>query len=123
MNTKLITERLQLRLLQQDDAEVVYALRSNPIVGKYIIRPLCANILTAEAFVAKTINSIEKGAVIIWAIILKAENKMIGSICFWNFSEDRKTAELGYDLLPEYHNKGIMSEAFQAVLTRIIHRL
>ena len=34
----------------------------------------------------------------------------------WNFSSDRKTAELGYDLLPEFFNKGIMSEALQQVI-------
>jgi len=33
-----------------------------------------------------------------------------------NFSEDRKTAEVGYELLPNYHRKGIMSEALKAVL-------
>ena len=41
---------------------------------------------------------------------------MIGSICLWNFSEDQKTAEIGYDLSPDYQGKGIMHES----LCRII---
>jgi ribosomal-protein-alanine N-acetyltransferase len=40
----------------------------------------------------------------------------LGTICLWNFSEDRKTAEVGYELLPDHHRKGIMSEALTAVL-------
>ncbi|WP_239001346.1 GNAT family N-acetyltransferase [Elizabethkingia anophelis] len=31
-------------------------------------------------------------------------------------SADRKTAEVGYDLKPLYHGKGIMSEALVAVI-------
>jgi len=34
----------------------------------------------------------------------------------WNFSEDRKTAEVGYELLPEFHHQGIMTEALKAVI-------
>lgn len=51
-----------------------------------------------------------------WGISLKDQAHLIGTICLWNFSEDRKTAEVGYELLPDYHRQGIMSEALTAVL-------
>lgn len=51
-----------------------------------------------------------------WGISLKDQPNLIGTICLWNFSEDRKKAEIGYELLPEYQRKGIMSEALKAVL-------
>ncbi|MFT5915665.1 MAG: ribosomal-protein-alanine N-acetyltransferase [Bacteroidia bacterium] len=41
---------------------------------------------------------------------------MIGSICLWNFSEDRKIAETGYDLSPKFQGRGLMSEALKAIL-------
>ena len=41
---------------------------------------------------------------------------MIGNIVLWNFSKDRKTAEVGYDLSPEFQGQGIMDEAMKAVL-------
>lgn len=41
---------------------------------------------------------------------------MIGSICLWNFSNNLKTAEVGYSLYPEFQNKGIMSEALKSVI-------
>lgn len=34
----------------------------------------------------------------------------------WHFSEDRKVAEVGYDLHPGYQKKGIMSEALNRVM-------
>jgi ribosomal-protein-alanine N-acetyltransferase len=41
---------------------------------------------------------------------------MVGSVCLWNISPDRTSAELGYDLHPKFQGKGIMSEAVDAVL-------
>lgn len=41
---------------------------------------------------------------------------MIGSICLWNFSTDRKYAEVGYDLSQEFQGLGIMAESLKAVL-------
>jgi len=41
---------------------------------------------------------------------------MIGSICLWNFSKDRYTGELGYDLHPDHHGLGIMSESIKGIL-------
>jgi ribosomal-protein-alanine N-acetyltransferase len=32
------------------------------------------------------------------------------------FSSDKTMAEVGYELLPDYHRKGIMSEALSVVL-------
>lgn len=40
-----------------------------------------------------------------WGISLKDQQNLIGTICLWNFSEDRKEAEVGYELLPDYHRK------------------
>ena len=41
---------------------------------------------------------------------------MIGTICFWNESADRKSAELGYELHPEYQGNGYMDEAMKEVI-------
>ena len=40
----------------------------------------------------------------------------MGTICIWNLSEDRKTGELGYELLPAMQRKGIMQEAIKRVI-------
>jgi len=107
------TERLILRLINAQDVDITYLLRSNPIVGKYILRPLCKDRVEAKAHVDKVINLMQSNESIIWVIEFE---KSIGTICLWNFSKDRKTAEIGYDLLPEYYNKGIMTEALKTVL-------
>ncbi|MHB1392864.1 MAG: GNAT family N-acetyltransferase [Clostridia bacterium] len=52
----------------------------------------------------------------LWGITPKNENKLIGSICLWNISEELSKAEIGYELMTEYQGKGIMSEAIKAVI-------
>ena len=41
---------------------------------------------------------------------------MIGTVCFWNLSADRKSAELGYELHPDHQGKGYMHEAMKEVI-------
>jgi ribosomal-protein-alanine N-acetyltransferase len=47
---------------------------------------------------------------------LKGKSQLIGSISLWNFSKDGTSAEVGYDLSPNFQNKGIMTEALQKVI-------
>jgi ribosomal-protein-alanine N-acetyltransferase len=61
-------------------------------------------------------DNLKTDKAIAWGITTKESDVLIGSICLWNFSEDKKTAEVGYDLDPEFQGKGIMSEALKAVL-------
>lgn len=51
-----------------------------------------------------------------WGITILGDTAIIGTICLWNFSEDYKTAEAGYNMNPDFQGKGIMSEALKGVL-------
>ncbi len=46
----------------------------------------------------------------------KDESKLLGTICLWKISKDEAKAEIGYELLPENHGKGIMQEVIPRVL-------
>ena len=50
------------------------------------------------------------------AVELKATDEAVGTLGFYNYSEDSKRAELGYDLLIEHWGKGYMTEAVKALL-------
>ncbi|MGB1211670.1 MAG: GNAT family N-acetyltransferase [Lacinutrix venerupis] len=118
INSKnLESKRLILRSTNMDDVELVYALRSNAIVRKYIMQPLYKTQEEAVIHIKNLLIYLKENKSISWTIINKKTNQKLGSICLWNLSEDRKTAEVGYDLLPEYFNKGYMSEALQEVIS------
>ena len=120
LNTKgfpiISTKRLLLRQLLEEDDKAIFRIRSNEIVYKFIDKQPQKSIKEAQDFIAKTNKSIANGEIFYWGIVLKETDELVGTICFWNFSEDKMTAELGYELYPDFHRKGIMNEAIESVL-------
>jgi len=113
---QLATERLTLRQLTLSDATAIFALRSDERVNHYLDRPACRNLSEAEAFVEKINSGIAAGKSLYWAVCLRENPLLIGTICLWNFSKDHQSAVLGYELSPDFQGRGIMSEALGGVL-------
>ena len=42
-------------------------------------------------------EDMRKNEVVLWGITLKGDDKVIGSICYWNILEDELKAEIGYE--------------------------
>jgi [ribosomal protein S5]-alanine N-acetyltransferase len=120
---QLLTERLLLRQLSLNDAEEIFALRSNEIVNKYLDRKKAESIDDAKDFIKKINLGIELNQSIFWAICLRDQFKLIGTICLWNFSHEENKAEIGYELLPQFHGRGMMQEAFLKVVEFGFHTL
>ena len=113
------SKRLFLRNIKASDAETIFFLRSDKTVNQFIKRPKhrqTKSIEDAFSFIEKQHKNIENNVSIVWGITLKNDPQLIGTICLWNFSESRDVAEVGYDLNPEFHNKGIMSEALNMII-------
>jgi len=108
---ELKTKRLLLRKLKKSDIQEIFSIRSNDTVNKYIERKKPKDLKQAKEFIKETLEGIKNNKWIYWAISLKDYPKLIGTICLWNFSNKNKNAEIGFELSPEYHGKGIMNEA------------
>lgn len=111
----LITERLNLRKILPADLDRIHYFRSDKEINKYIKRVPQTRKMTIE-HIEKITSDFRTDKSISWGITTKESNELIGSICLWNFSEDKKTAEVGYDLDPKFQGQGIMSEALKAIL-------
>ncbi|MBT3871747.1 MAG: GNAT family N-acetyltransferase [Flavobacteriaceae bacterium] len=107
----LTSERLMLRNVLYSDFLDILNLRSNELVTQYIDRPKMKTEEEALKFIFDRKKDNAENKVFYWGIMLKSTKKLIGTICLWNISEDRTYAEIGYDLIPEYHRKGYMNEA------------
>jgi len=107
----LETERLLLRKVDANDIKEIFALRSNPETMKYIPRPLVKTDEDALEHIAMIDTKIETNEGINWAITLKDNPKLIGVIGHYMIKPENYRAEIGYMLLPEFHGKGIISEA------------
>lgn len=112
----LETERLLLRRVVYEDVDEIFALRSDREVMKYIPRPLVNNAEEALVHIAIIDEKIDTNEGINWAITLKGDCKLIGVIGHYRIKPEHFRAEIGYMLLPEYHGKGIISEAIKEVV-------
>lgn len=119
----LSTERLNLRNIELSDAEDLFVLRSDKRVMAFMDRPL----FTASEEAAQMIREIHKAAAsnegITWAISLKNESNLIGTISYWRITKEHYRAEIGYYLHPDYWAKGLMQEALQPVLEYGFHHM
>ena len=112
----LKTERLILRQLVSSDANEIFALRSDPNVNKYLDREPAKSMDDAKTFIQIINENIQRNDSIYWAITLCDTDKLIGTICLFDFSDDNEMAEIGYELLPGWQGKGIMQEATSKVI-------
>lgn len=113
---QLATKRLVLRQLTVADADAIAALRSNAIVNKYLGRSKTTSPAEAIQFIDKINTAISNNTSLYWVIVLQENNEMVGTICLWNIIIEDDSAEIGYELDPNFHGRGIMQEAIQAVI-------
>jgi [ribosomal protein S5]-alanine N-acetyltransferase len=110
------TARLVLRRLKMSDTEAIHAIRSNTEVNTYLDRPFSISTDEAASFIQKIENLVASNEGLYWAITLKDNGALIGTICYWNIDAEKDAAEIGYELLPHFQGKGIMTEALKSVI-------
>jgi ribosomal-protein-alanine N-acetyltransferase len=113
----LETERLVLRRTVLDDAKDYFFLRSSPKAMKHICKPLHTSIEDTKNMIYKINEMISFNDGISWAVCLKTDNKMIGSVSFHRIEKEHYRAEIGYMLHPDYWRQGIVSEAVEAIIS------
>lgn len=112
----LTTDRLTLRELRHSDEQEVYELRKDDEVNRFLAREKAKSIEDARKFITMILQKTRNNESILWAINQKGEDKLIGSIVYYNISAKDYRAEIGYELSPAQQGKGIMQEALEAVI-------
>ena len=111
------TKRLMLRKINQEDRNEIFSIKSNEKMLEYLDNKKYESIEEAEEYIERINDSIGDNKSIMWGIALKDNDSMIiGTICLWNFNIEDKSAEVGYELMPEFQGKGIMDEALKSVI-------
>ena len=112
----LTTERLTLRQLSIDDQQNIFALRSDTEINKYLGRAPSKTIEDAINFINRINDNIKKNNSLYWAITLTETNTFVGTICLFDFSNEKNSCEIGYELMIKFQGQGIMKEATQEVI-------
>ena len=111
----LRTDRLELVQITVDNVKDIYELFSDTqVVAFYNLLPFQKE-EEAAAIIEKLQALYNERLGIRWGIRLKGTTKIIGSAGFNNYTKNHR-ANIGYDLKPEYWNKGIVTEAIKAIV-------
>jgi ribosomal-protein-alanine N-acetyltransferase len=109
----IVTDRLVLRNISMDDAEEMFQLRTNEEAMKYINKPKLKSIDEVRELIKKMSDVSIR---IQWAITLKKDDKLIGTIGYHIIEKENYRAEIGYMIHPQYWNSGLMTEALTKVI-------
>ncbi len=113
---KLDCERLLLRRIERSDAPDMYEYAQRQDVTKYLLWSPHDSLAYTEQYLGFVQTQYRDGIFYDWALILKSENKMIGTCGFTSFDNDNNSAEIGYVINPEYRGNGYACEALERVL-------
>ncbi|MCA9908534.1 MAG: GNAT family N-acetyltransferase [Anaerolineae bacterium] len=122
------TSRLRLRQLQPSDAEAMFAIKSNLVVTHAYGRTPHNSLDDTQAWMERIHGNYERREGLVWAVTFPDKDVVIGSVLLWNFDEDYRCGELGYELDPAFWRQGIMVEAVPVVLRYVfadldLHRI
>ena len=112
----LSTERLNLRRLSNEDEEEIFFLRSDKEMLQFLDRDPAQSIEEARQWIGTINEGIDGNQYIAWAIALRNDPALIGTITFWNIKKEHYRAEIGYALHPLCQGRGLMQEAMTVVL-------
>ena len=113
---KIETERLILRHMKVSDARDMYDYARRPQVTRYLLWAPHDSLDYTRSYLKQVERCYRQGTFHDFGVILKENNRLIGTCGFARIDEANSTAEAGYVLNPDYWGKGIATEALSAVI-------
>lgn len=110
------TERLIIRRMQRSDAEDMYEYAKCAEVTEYLLWKEHASIDYTRAYLSAIQKHYRAGTYFDYAVVLKEENRMIGTCGFSRIDKADNAAEIGYVINPAYQRRGYASEAVIALM-------
>lgn len=105
------TQRLVLRPIRVDDAEAIFAIRSDPLVSRYGSSLPWTSMDLAHEWVARIMGDNDSNTNLQLALERKEDRAVLGSCALFHLDKQCRHAEIGYNLNSAYWGKGYMHEA------------
>ena len=99
---QLFSQRLKLRQVMTEDVNEMFFLRSNERVLEFLDRTPAKSIEEVQQFIQKLKDLEDKHEAVTWAITLKENANLIGTIGYWRILKEHYRAEIGYVLHPDF---------------------
>lgn len=105
-------ERICLRPIVEEDAEAMFAYARDPEVTRFLPWEPAPDVDSVRPFLREQVDKRRSGESLALAIVLRENNRMIGSTDLMDLKGGRtRQAELGYLLARPYWGRGLMTEA------------
>ena len=111
----LETPRLLLRQLTIADINAIEKFTTDDEVTVFFICDTHQSLNETEAFLNELLKKYEHGS-LIWGIIVKENDRLVGIIEFSEYRRDEKIAEMGCIIAKSYWKNDYASEATQALI-------
>ena len=112
----LDTPRLRLRKLTMQDATDIFRYSRDTQVARHVLWDAHRTIGDSRAYLRYMLRRYRQHEAASWGIEYRATGQIIGTIGFMWIQTDNSAAEVGYSLSRDYWNRGLMTEALQAVI-------
>ncbi|MBQ9827624.1 MAG: GNAT family N-acetyltransferase [Lachnospiraceae bacterium] len=121
---RIETERLILRKFVPEDAEPAFRnWCSDPEVTRYLTWPTHTDVSVTDKIIALWIDGYKDPSFYQWAIVLKEIDEPIGSISIVAVNESVEAVDIGYCIGKKWWHKGIVTEAFRAIIPYLFHEV
>ena len=108
---RLETDRLVLRRAASSDVADVFAYASDPEVARHSTWEPHDSLDASRTFVASLLAHYAAAEVANWVVVLKGEDRVVGTCGFVYWNPRHNRAEIGYALARRLWGRGLMTEA------------
>lgn len=112
----LVTDRLRIRPLSEEDLPALFALFSDPEVVRYWELPLMREPADAVRFLEAVREGLASRTLLEWGVTEAAGGPVIGTVAFSGWIPAHRRAEVGFALRRDRWGRGLASEALRALL-------
>lgn len=119
----LETEDLLLRKPAMKDAKDIFSYASDPEVARYVLWEPHKSLADTRAFLRFLRSRIRNGYPSSWVVVHRDTGKVIGTIGFVWYSDENRSAELGYSFARPYWNLGYATQALKAVVDAVFRSI
>ncbi|MCP4332234.1 MAG: GNAT family N-acetyltransferase [Gammaproteobacteria bacterium] len=96
------TPRLLLREVNSDDAQALFDIYSREDVVRYWDHPAWTQKSQADELIKSALDGFAAYEMFAWCVTLRESGAVIGTCCLFDYSEEHRTAEIGYAFHPDH---------------------
>ena len=114
---ELETDRLLLRRLLVRDRDDMFEYAHKSEITKYLLWQEHPDPSYTARYLKYLQGCYRRGEYYDWAVVLKSQDKMIGTCGFVEFDNDNNSAEIGYVISDKFHSQGYATEAVRRAIS------